>query len=106
MRSGQVSSIPMRFDRRVTTEPQGFAAPAAPDGANAQRELTVFLDRDGVLVRDRPDYVKNWSEVEIVPGSHDLERCRSEASLGARGGLHVVSMGTQRRSEEHTSELQ
>jgi len=72
----------MRFDRRVTTEPQGFAAPAAPDGANAQRELTVFLDRDGVLVRDRPDYVKNWSEVEIVPGS--LEALGRLRSAGAR----------------------
>ena len=29
----------------------------------------VFLDRDGVINRDSPDYVKSWSEFEFIPGS-------------------------------------
>ena len=29
----------------------------------------VFADRDGVINRDRPDYVKSWSEFEFLPGS-------------------------------------
>ncbi len=29
----------------------------------------VFIDRDGVIVRNRPDYVKTWPEVEILPGA-------------------------------------
>jgi D-glycero-D-manno-heptose 1,7-bisphosphate phosphatase len=28
----------------------------------------VFLDRDGVLTRERPDYVKTPEELEILPG--------------------------------------
>ena len=29
----------------------------------------VFLDRDGVINRDSPDYIKNWSEFEFLPES-------------------------------------
>jgi D-glycero-D-manno-heptose 1,7-bisphosphate phosphatase len=29
----------------------------------------VFLDRDGVINRDSPDYIKCWSEFEFLPGS-------------------------------------
>jgi D-glycero-D-manno-heptose 1,7-bisphosphate phosphatase len=29
----------------------------------------VFLDRDGVINRDSPDYIKNWSEFRFLPGS-------------------------------------
>jgi D-glycero-D-manno-heptose 1,7-bisphosphate phosphatase len=28
---------------------------------------TIFLDRDGVLIENRPDYVRDWSQVEIIP---------------------------------------
>lgn len=28
----------------------------------------VFLDRDGVINRDRSDYVKSWEEFEFLPG--------------------------------------
>lgn len=27
----------------------------------------IFLDRDGVIIEDRPDYVRSWDEVEIYP---------------------------------------
>jgi len=29
----------------------------------------VFLDRDGVIIENRPDYVKSWDEVSLLPGS-------------------------------------
>ncbi|MFH2045320.1 MAG: D-glycero-beta-D-manno-heptose 1,7-bisphosphate 7-phosphatase [Pseudomonadota bacterium] len=29
----------------------------------------IFLDRDGVINKDSPDYIKNWSEFEFIPGS-------------------------------------
>ena len=29
----------------------------------------IFLDRDGVINRDSPDYIKSWSEFEFLPGS-------------------------------------
>jgi D-glycero-D-manno-heptose 1,7-bisphosphate phosphatase len=30
------------------------------------RNGVVFVDRDGVIVRNRPDHVKSWSEVELI----------------------------------------
>ena len=37
-------------------------------GQNKKQEV-VFLDRDGVINRDSPDYIKSWSEFEFLPGS-------------------------------------
>ncbi len=34
----------------------------------------VFLDRDGVINKDSPNYVKSWSEFEFLPGSLDAIR--------------------------------
>ncbi len=31
----------------------------------------LFLDRDGVLTRERPDYVKNPDELEFLPGIYE-----------------------------------
>jgi histidinol-phosphate phosphatase family protein len=28
---------------------------------------TIFLDRDGVLIENKPDYVRDWSQVEFFP---------------------------------------
>lgn len=30
-------------------------------------EPAIFLDRDGVLIENRPDYVRNWSQVKMFP---------------------------------------
>lgn len=29
----------------------------------------VFLDRDGVIIENRPEYVRGWEDVEFLPGS-------------------------------------
>lgn len=31
----------------------------------------VFLDRDGVICKNRPDHVKSWEEFEFLPGAID-----------------------------------
>jgi D-glycero-D-manno-heptose 1,7-bisphosphate phosphatase len=45
----------------------------------------VFLDRDGVINRDSPDYIKRWDEFEFLPGSRE-----AIASLTARGATCIV----------------
>jgi D-glycero-D-manno-heptose 1,7-bisphosphate phosphatase len=35
------------------------------------RRQAVMVDRDGVIVRNRDDYIKSWSEVEFIPGALD-----------------------------------
>ena len=42
----------------------------------------VLLDRDGVINRNRTDYVKSWDEFEFLPGS--LEALRMLAEQGTR----------------------
>lgn len=55
--------------------------PAA--GAPQRRFTTLFLDRDGVINRQRPgDYVKNTAELEFLPGA--LEALRLLAGLFPR----------------------
>lgn len=34
----------------------------------------VFLDRDGVIIENRDDYVKTWNEVRFLPGAIDALR--------------------------------
>jgi D-glycero-D-manno-heptose 1,7-bisphosphate phosphatase len=78
MRARQISSIPLGFHQPV---------------------ITVFLDRDGVLVRNRPDYVKGWSEVEIIPGAFAaLTRLRSAgARIFVATNQSAVGRGIVRR---------
>ena len=45
----------------------------------------VFLDRDGVINRRRPDHVKAWEEFEVLPGSVE-----AIARLSASGRRVVV----------------
>lgn len=41
----------------------------------------VFLDRDGVINRNRPDHVKDWSEFEFLPGVLTAMRLLSGAGF-------------------------
>jgi D-glycero-D-manno-heptose 1,7-bisphosphate phosphatase len=77
MRARQVASIRVRFDPHVAA----LAASPRPR-SESLRGITVFVDRDGVLVRDRPGYVKSWDEVEILPGA--LAALARLAAAGAR----------------------
>ena len=48
---------------------------------------TVFLDRDGVINEDSPDYVKSWAEFRLIPGS--LEAISRLSGRGIR--VFIVS---------------
>ena len=50
---------------------------------------TVFLDRDGVINVDSPDYIKSWEAFRFIPGS--LE---AMARL-TRAGIAVIVMTNQ-----------
>ena len=51
---------------------------------------TVFLDRDGVINRLRPDYVRAWSTFEFLPRAPEAIRLLNEA------GLRIVVVTNQR----------
>lgn len=41
----------------------------------------IFLDRDGVINQERPDYVKCWQEFEFLPGSLDALELLAQLDL-------------------------
>ncbi|KPJ78933.1 MAG: histidinol phosphate phosphatase [Deltaproteobacteria bacterium SG8_13] len=49
----------------------------------------VFLDRDGVINQDSPQYIKSWSEFEFLPGSIE-----ALAALN-RSGFEVIVITNQ-----------
>ncbi len=49
----------------------------------------VFLDRDGVINRDSPQFIKSWSEFEFLPGS-----LQALAAL-TRAGFEVIIITNQ-----------
>ncbi len=52
-------------------------------------DQVIFLDRDGVINRDSPDYIKSWEEFEFLPGS--LEAIRRLT----RQGYHLIVITNQ-----------
>ena len=55
----------------------------------ASTDNVVFLDRDGVINQDSPQYIKSWSEFEFIPGSLD-----ALAALN-RSGFEVIIITNQ-----------
>lgn len=49
----------------------------------------IFLDRDGVICKNRPDHVKSWSEFQFLPGAR-----RSLVAL-SRLGLPIIIVTNQ-----------
>ena len=47
------------------------------------KQRAVFLDRDGVINRDRPDYVKSTEEVVLLPGAIEAIARLSRAGWSA-----------------------
>lgn len=41
----------------------------------------VFLDRDGVINHDSPDYIRRWSDVRFIPGSLSAVRMLNDAGF-------------------------
>jgi D-glycero-D-manno-heptose 1,7-bisphosphate phosphatase len=79
-----------------------------------KRPKTAFLDRDGVINRQRKeDYVKSWAEFEFLPGVKEALRLLAEAAYRvvvvtnqrgvARGRLTETDLATvHRRMIEET----
>jgi len=44
-------------------------------------EKVVFLDRDGVINRDSPAYIKSWDEFEFLPGSLEAIKLLTQAGF-------------------------
>lgn len=42
--------------------------------SKVMQQRVVFLDRDGVINRDSPDYIKTWEEFEFLPQSIEAIR--------------------------------
>jgi len=53
------------------------------------RHRTVFVDRDGVINRNRSDYVKSWEELELFPGAIDA------MALMSRSGRDLIVLTNQ-----------
>lgn len=52
-------------------------------------EYTIFLDRDGVINIDSPDYIKNESEFEFIPKSPEA------IALLSKNGFNVIVITNQ-----------
>jgi D-glycero-D-manno-heptose 1,7-bisphosphate phosphatase len=52
-------------------------------------EKVVFLDRDGVINRDSPAYIKSWDEFEFLPGSLEA------MALLTRSGFTIIVITNQ-----------
>jgi D-glycero-D-manno-heptose 1,7-bisphosphate phosphatase len=48
---------------------------------NYTMRRAVFLDRDGVLIENRADYVREWSHVTLLPGTVDALKGFHEKNL-------------------------
>lgn len=46
-----------------------------------ERRPAVFLDRDGVINEDHPDYVKSWEEFRFIRGARPALRRLAEAGI-------------------------
>ncbi|MGD0896450.1 MAG: HAD family hydrolase [Thermoguttaceae bacterium] len=53
----------------------------------------VFLDRDGVLIENRPDYVKDWSEVEFFQSTFEAMRRLADSPMAVVIVTNQASVG-------------
>lgn len=60
----------------------------------------VFLDRDGVINEDSPDYIKSWSEVSFIPGSLEAIRRLTRAGFAVIMVTNQSAVGRGLCSEE------
>ena len=76
----------------------------------------VFLDRDGVINKNREDYVKSWDEVEFLPGvfealkelagSDFLIFVLTNQSAVGKGLLTITELDAMHRKMKHVVESQ
>ncbi len=59
----------------------GIHSASMSDPNPDRKTPALFLDRDGVLIENRPGYVKSWDDVEIIPSSVTAGRILTEAGV-------------------------
>jgi D-glycero-D-manno-heptose 1,7-bisphosphate phosphatase len=69
-------------------------------------QRVVFLDRDGVINRDSPDYIKCVAEFEVLPGSLEALRCLAGCGFSSivvtnQSGLHRGLFSPETLAEIH-----
>lgn len=59
----------------------------------------IFIDRDGVINRDSPDYIKSWDEFEFLPGALEAiaRLCRSGFELILVTNQSIINRGMASR---------
>jgi D-glycero-D-manno-heptose 1,7-bisphosphate phosphatase len=68
----------------------------------------VFLDRDGVINQDSPDYIKNWLEFHFIPGGlQALKRLKTSGFttivITNQSGVHRNLFSQTNLDEIHTN---
>jgi D-glycero-D-manno-heptose 1,7-bisphosphate phosphatase len=63
---------------------------------------TIFLDRDGVIIENRPDYVRDWSDVEILPGVPQALSALGEYKLVVVTNQSAVGRGLMTLDTAHS----
>jgi D-glycero-D-manno-heptose 1,7-bisphosphate phosphatase len=66
----------------------------------------VFLDRDGVIVENRPDYIKSWAEVRFLEGSFAALRRLAASPMAVVIVSNQSAVGRELMSLETAWELQ
>lgn len=67
---GAIESAHLVVEHCLTTLLKEMASGSvAGDGDSSRHGPVVVIDRDGVLNRNRDDYVKSWAEFEFLPGA-------------------------------------
>ncbi len=65
----------------------------------------VFLDRDGVIIENRDDFVKSWDEVEFLPGAIEALRRLSQFSQAIVLVTNQSAVGRQLLTLDQAEEL-
>lgn len=73
-----------------------------------KRELkmpVVFLDRDGVINRNRPDYIKSWEEFTFLPGVEEAIRKLNEKGYAVVVVTNQAAVGHKIIGHEELNEI-
>ena len=65
----------------------------------------VFLDRDGVINRDSPDYIKSWAEFVFLPGSLEALKLLRGGGYSAILVTNQSAVARQMLSQEELEEM-
>ncbi len=65
----------------------------------------VFLDRDGTINADRPDYVKNWGEFQFLPRALDALRMLAKLDAEVIVVTNQSAIGRGKTSQGEVDDL-